>query len=134
MTGFELYHLYIGCLVFGVGYAVVVAMLGAVGGHDGGGGHDFGVHHADSGGDAGHVSGGPGAASDPGMSMFSPLMMATFATVFGGLGLITLGLFGTLRIVPASVASIVSLLIAISLAFVLSSYFSFFLVRVFVKT
>jgi len=134
MAGFELFHLYIGCLVFGVGYAVITFLLGSMGGHDGGADHGGGVGH-DVGHDAGH--GGQGDSSEApqsGMSMFSPLMVATFATVFGGLGLVTLGLFGSLRVVPAGLANIVSMLVASSLALVLSSYFSYFLVKVFVKS
>lgn len=133
MAGFELFHLYIGCLVFGVGYSVITFLLGSLGGHDGGGGHDVGhdVGHGDAGG---HGDSGPEAGPQSGLSVFSPLMVATFATVFGGLGLITLGLFGSLQVVPAGLANIVSMLVASSLALVLSSYFSYFLVKVFVKS
>ena len=66
--------------------------------------------------------------------MFSPLMVATFATAFGGLGLVTLGLFRSLQVIPAGLTNIVSILIASALALVLSSYFSYFLVKVFVKS
>jgi len=139
MFGIELFHIYLACLVFGVGYAIVVSLLGAMGGsdHDGSGGMDHGgdLHagdvHADGHdfhGDSGH------AGTDAGLPMFSPLMIATFATIFGGLGFMTLGLFGILKIIPDSVSGVVSVLVSASLGIVLSSYFSFFLMKIFIKS
>lgn len=139
MFGFELFHLYLGFLVMGVGYAVIISLLGSLGGdsdhgmdgHDGG--CDHGAHMDSDGG--GHVDGHHDAPhSADGLSPFSPLMLATFSTLFGGLGFITLGIFGLVKIVPASIANIVSCLISASLAVVFSSYFSYFLVKLFIKT
>jgi membrane protein implicated in regulation of membrane protease activity len=129
MLGLELFHIYLGFLVFGVGYAFVGNFLGALtgdgDGSDGGGDFD---HDAGVGDHGGHDGGGDV------LSPFSPLMLATFATLFGGLGFISLGILGLIPIVPSSVAGIVSVLVSASLAIVLSSYFSYFLVKLFVKT
>lgn len=135
MFGFELIHLYAGFLVFGVGYAIIVSLLGSIGGDahgdagDGGGGH-FGDAHGDGGG-----HGGADHASDGGGGFpFNPLALATFATLFGGLGFVSLGLFQMIMIVPQNLANTISFLVSASLALILSSYFSFFLVKLFVKT
>ncbi|HNV69032.1 MAG TPA: NfeD family protein, partial [Candidatus Ozemobacteraceae bacterium] len=70
-----------------------------------------------------------------GLSPFSPLMIATFATLFGGLGFISLGLLSIFsNIIPSGLTNFVSVAVSGSLALVLASYFSFFLVRIFVKT
>ena len=144
MMGFELFHVYLGFLVIGLGYAVIISLLGSLGGgdsdsggHDGGDfdhggdadGSDFsGAHGGDGHGDSDHGSG------HDGLSPFSPLMIATFSTLFGGLGFITLGFFNMVKFIPTSVASIVSFLVSASLAVILSSYFSYFLVKLFIKT
>lgn len=142
MMALSLFHVYLACLVFGVGYAVLMTFLGGMGGdHDGHAGDgDAGGGHADlsgSGHDVGHDGGHDGggdAAHSGGLSPFSPLMIATFATLFGGLGFISLGILKSLGIVPPGIGNIVSVIVSGSLAMVLASYFSFFLVRIFVKT
>ena len=139
---FTLFHLYLVCLVLGVGYAVLMALMGSIGGDHGGhsgdaghagcghdGGGDLSAH-----GDAGHTDGSTGHDSGSGLSPFSPLMLATFATLFGGLGFISLGLFKIVPVIPEAIRDVVSLLVSGSLAMVMASYFSFFLVRLFVKT
>lgn len=140
MMGLGLVHIYGGFLLFGVGYAVLVTLLGNLGGDHGGDasgdGGDFDVGHDvahDVGGsdDVGHGDTGSGHS---GLSPFSPLMIATFATLFGGLGFITLGVFGSIPLMPQVVSNGVSVIISAALAVILSSYFSFFLVKLFVKT
>jgi|GEM_PF-2236694 len=144
MIEFGLVHLYLGFLIFGVGYAVIVNLLGAFGadhhgtggfdGHDGigvsgdVGGHDFAGH-----GDAGSVGSHDGNQS-AGLSPFSPLMLATFSTLFGGVGFISLGVLRMIPLIPISVVNIVSFLVSAALSVILTSYFSFFLVKLFLKT
>lgn len=140
MMGLGLVHIYGGFLLFGVGYAVMVTLLGNIGGDHGGDapgdggdidvGHDI-AHDVGGGNEAGHGDAGDG---DVGLSPFSPLMIATFATLFGGLGFITLGIFGSIPLMPQVVSNGVSVIISAALAVILSSYFSFFLVKLFVKT
>jgi membrane protein implicated in regulation of membrane protease activity len=143
MFGFELVHIYAGCLLFGLGYALIAVLLGQMGGDHGGG--DAGgdgvdgvdVGHAGDAGDAGgggHDGHGSESGGEGGLSPFSPLMLATFATLFGGLGLVATGLFQVIPIVPANVAGVVGMFAAAALSVVLSSYLSFFLVRLFVKS
>jgi len=143
MMGLGLVHVYGGFLLFGVGYAVMVTLLGNLGGDHGGDGdaggaghvdvaHDAGGSHDIAHGDSGDGDGGSGG--DVGLSPFSPLMIATFATLFGGLGFITLGIFGSIPLMPQVVSNGVSILLSAALAVILSSYFSFFLVKLFVKT
>ncbi len=165
--GFQLFHLYLGFLVFGVGYAVVITLLGQMGGHsdgsgsgdghdgglfhsDGSGGghdavdsgHDFAAHGHDSsalghdgdGGGHGHNDGTDSDHGSQGLSPFSPLMIATFATLFGGLGFISLGVLGTIPLMPQSLVNTLSFLVSGALSVILSSYFSFFLVKLFIKS
>jgi len=80
------------------------------------------------------TDGEAGHGVDAGLSPFSPLMVATFSTLFGGLGFITLGIFGSIPLMPQVVSNGVSILVSAALAVILSSYFSFFLVKLFVKT
>lgn len=134
---FQLYYLYAGCLIFGVGYAVIISILGSFGGdHDGGCDHGCGMDasHGDGGGHDFHSDASHEGASGSGLSPFSPLMVATFSTLFGGLGFISLGTFEMLKIIPTSISNVVSVLISSSLGIILSSYFSYFLVKIFVKT
>ena len=65
MAGLELFHVYLACLILGVGYALLIFLLGNLGGHDGG------MHHGDTlghdfGHDTGHGAGGHGDSSSDG--------------------------------------------------------------------
>lgn len=137
MMTFSLSHLYLACLIFGVGYAVLMTFLSGMGGDQDGSGADgdaSGADAVDGGGhDAGHADSAD-AGHSSGLSPFSPLMIATFATLFGGLGFISLGVLNGLKIIPEGLTNIVSVIVSGSLALVLASYFSFFLVRIFVKS
>ncbi len=139
MMGLGLVHIYGAFLLFGVGYAILVTLLGNLGGDHGGDAPgdagDFDVGHDVGGGhDAAHGDTGDTGEGSAGLSPFSPLMIATFATLFGGLGFITLGIFGSIPLMPQIVSNGVSVIISAALAIILSSYFSFFLVKLFVKT
>lgn len=64
------------CLVTGLLFTMVSVMFGHFFGHGG--------HVAGSGG---HVEAGSDASDAPGMSIFSPTIIASFITAFGGFGL-----------------------------------------------
>jgi membrane protein implicated in regulation of membrane protease activity len=72
-------QIYIVCLGVGFLFTVASAFLG----HFLGGGHDGGVH-----GSGGHAEAGLDGHGMPGISAFSPLILASFVTAFGGLGII----------------------------------------------
>lgn len=67
------------CLVFGLLFAIFSAVAGHFfdAGHDGG---DIGT--------GGHAEAGADASGVPGMSFFSPTILACFVTAFGALGII----------------------------------------------
>jgi len=66
------------CLVVGLTFTVISVLAGHfMGGHDG--------HVAGSGG---HAEAGADASDQPGVSIFSPTIIAAFVTAFGGFGLI----------------------------------------------
>jgi membrane protein implicated in regulation of membrane protease activity len=65
------------CLVTGLLFTVVSVLLGHFFGH---GGHVSGS--------AGHAEAGADNTDNPGMSIFSPTVMASFITAFGGFGLV----------------------------------------------
>ena len=67
------------CLVAGLLFTMVSVMLGHFG-HFGHAGHVAGSE--------GHVEAGADSSDDPGMSIFSPTIMAAFITAFGGFGLV----------------------------------------------
>ncbi len=65
------------CLVVGLVFTLVTVLAGHFFGHDG--------HVAGSGG---HVEAGADSSDAPGISIFSPTIIASFITAFGGFGLI----------------------------------------------
>ena len=65
------------CLVTGLLFTMVTVMFGHF---FGGGGHVVGS--------GGHVEAGADTSDQPGMSIFSPTVIASFITAFGGFGLI----------------------------------------------
>ncbi len=78
-------YIYFTCL--GVGFVFVLGSV--VFGHVLGGGHDFG--HAAAGhvqGAGGHAEAGLDNGGMPGISPFSPMLIACFVTAFGALGII----------------------------------------------
>jgi membrane protein implicated in regulation of membrane protease activity len=90
-----LFLVYLGCLGFGLIFTLISAFMADVfGGHDVGGhdigghdvgGHDAGGHDAQDLGTAGHAEAG---YDMPGFSVFSPTVVASFVTAFGGFGMI----------------------------------------------
>jgi len=69
---------YLFCLVVGAAFVLGGALFGHLFG--GGDGHVVGS--------GGHAEAGADGSDSPGVSMFSPTIMASFATAFGGLGVI----------------------------------------------
>jgi hypothetical protein len=74
--------IYAACLTLGLVFTIVSATLGHF---FGGGGHD--VHGADV-GTGGHAEAGYDHSGVPGISFFSPTVLACFVTAFGACGLI----------------------------------------------
>jgi membrane protein implicated in regulation of membrane protease activity len=73
------FTIYIICM--GTGLVFIVGSLAA--------GHLFGgADHGHVGGSGGHAEAGADASDSPGMSIFSPIIMAAFVTAFGGFGTI----------------------------------------------
>lgn len=99
------------CLVTGLLFTMVSVMFGHFFGH---GGHVAGS--------SGHAEAGADASDEPGFSIFSPTIIASFITAFGGFGLIFMQF-------PATSAAIVSAPLAIAggcvVAGVMYVFFSF---------
>jgi membrane protein implicated in regulation of membrane protease activity len=115
MDAFTIFHFYLIFFLLGMGYAVVAVLLGQmVGGHgDGhgevagshGGGHAGATHSPGGEHSAGHSLGGDvGGESMPTISPLSPVTIATFATAFGGTGMVLdrIGLPGFLSVLGAT--------------------------------
>ncbi|PTX96407.1 hypothetical protein [Opitutus sp. ER46] len=70
------------CLVVGLLFTLISAVAGHVfgGGHDVAGGQDIGT--------GGHAEAGFDDAGIPGISFFSPVVLASFITAFGGFGIL----------------------------------------------
>jgi membrane protein implicated in regulation of membrane protease activity len=66
------------CLVAGLVFTLVSVLAG----------HFFGGHDAHVAGSGGHAEAGADSSDMPGISIFSPTVMASFVTAFGGFGLI----------------------------------------------
>ncbi len=70
--------IYLICLVVGVVFTLVSVVAG----------HFFGGHSDHVGGSGGHAEAGADSSDMPGISIFSPTIIASFITAFGGFGLI----------------------------------------------
>ncbi|MBI2948471.1 MAG: NfeD family protein [Verrucomicrobia bacterium] len=70
--------IYLVCLVIGVIFVLFTAIAG----------HFFGGHDAHVIGSGGHAEAGADMSDAPGISVFSPTVIASFVTSFGGLGII----------------------------------------------
>lgn len=90
------------CLLTGLLFTIVTVLFGHF---FAGGGHVVGS--------AGHVEAGADASDDPGMSVFSPTIIASFITAFGGFGLI-FSQFAATR--PAIVSAPLSIVGGVSIA------------------
>ena len=70
--------IYLICLVVGLVFTLVSVVAG----------HFFGGHGDHVGGSGGHAEAGADSSDMPGISIFSPTIIASFITAFGGFGLI----------------------------------------------
>ena len=66
------------CLVVGLTFTIISVLAG----------HFFGGHDTHVAGSGGHAEAGADVSDQPGISIFSPTIMASFVTAFGGFGLI----------------------------------------------
>jgi membrane protein implicated in regulation of membrane protease activity len=105
--------IYTACLALGLLFTIISATLGHFfGGHDGGG--DVGT--------GGHAEAGYDHSGVPGISFFSPTVLACFVTVFGACGLILEHIEATRSIwISAPISAIAGVSMA-SLAFVLFNW------------
>ncbi len=103
------------CLVVGLMFTLISAVAGHLfGGHDGG---DVGT--------GGHAEAGFDDSGVPGISFFSPLVLASFIAAFGGLGIVFSGIKATESVwlsAPLSVAG--ALLIAVFVLWLFNLVFS----------
>jgi membrane protein implicated in regulation of membrane protease activity len=74
----SVFLVYLFCLAAGFVFVLASAMLG----------HLFGGGHAHVDGSGGHAEAGADSSDSPGISLFSPMIMAAFVTAFGSFGLI----------------------------------------------
>jgi len=95
------YAIYLFCLVVGLAFTVLSALLG----------HFFGGHGDHVGGSGGHAEAGADSSDMPGISIFSPTIVAAFITAFGGFGII-------FTEIPATKQPIISAPLAIATALV----------------
>ena len=72
------FWIYLFCLGAGVIFVLFTAVAG----------HFFGGHDVHVVGSGGHAEAGADGSDAPGLSMFSPTVIATFVTCFGGFGII----------------------------------------------
>ncbi len=72
------YTIYLFCLVVGSVFTLISVMAG----------HFLGGHGDHVGGSGGHAEAGADSSDMPGISIFSPTVIAAFITAFGGFGLI----------------------------------------------
>ena len=95
------YAIYLFCLVVGLAFTLLSALLG----------HFFGGHGDHVGGSGGHAEAGADSSDMPGISIFSPTIVAAFITAFGGFGII-------FTEIPATRQPIISAPLAIATALV----------------
>jgi hypothetical protein len=94
------YTIYLFCLVVGLAFTLLSVALG----------HFFGGHGDHVGGSGGHAEAGADSSDMPGISIFSPTIVAAFVTAFGGFGII-------LREIPATSSAVISAPLSILAAF-----------------
>ena len=102
--------IYTACLALGLLFTIITTTLGHFfGGHDGGG--DVGT--------GGHAEAGYDHSGVPGISFFSPTVLACFVTAFGACGLILTHIPGTSNMwISAPISAVAGALMAL-LAFVM---------------
>lgn len=111
------YSIYLFCLVVGLVFTLLSVALG----------HFFGGHGDHVGGSGGHAEAGADSSDMPGISIFSPTIIAAFITAFGGFGII-------FTEIPATGKAVISAPLAIVTAFVVAGCLYKFLGIVFSHT
>lgn len=109
------FFIYLFCLVVGAAFVLGCALMG----------HLFGGGEGHVTGSGGHAEAGADGSDAPGVSMFSPTIIASFVTAFGGLGII-LHQFEATRapMVSAPLAALGAGVMAAVLLFVMRQIFS----------
>lgn len=103
--------IYTACLALGLLFTIISAMLG----------HMFGGHEADV-GTGGHAEAGYDHSGVPGISFFSPTVLACFVTAFGACGLILSHIESTRSVwVSAPISAVAGAIMAL-LAFLLFNW------------
>lgn len=93
--------IYMICLVVGLVFTLISVVAG----------HFFGGHGDHVDGSGGHAEAGADASDMPGISIFSPTIIASFVTAFGGFGLIYTQFPLTSKVVVSAPLSIVSAMV-----------------------
>lgn len=105
---------YIACLTLGLIFTIVTAVMG----------HFFGGHDAHAGdvGTGGHAEAGYDQSGVPGLSFFSPTVLACFVTAFGACGIILTKIESTKAVwISAPVSALAGFIIAL-IAFTLFNF------------
>ena len=92
------YTIYLFCLVVGLTFTLLSVALG----------HFFGGHSDHVGGSGGNAEAGADSSDMPGISIFSPTVIAAFITAFGGFGLIFSAIPATEPVVLSAPLSVVA--------------------------
>ena len=101
------------CLVFGLVFTLFSAVAG----------HLFGGHDSIDAG--GHAESGLSHSGEPGLSFFSPTVLATFITAFGAVGLILSKVDATRSVwVNAPISVVAGLLVALAALWAFNTMFS----------
>src|SRR3981081_4603100 len=98
------FTIYLFCLVVGLVFTLFSALAG----------HFFGGHADHVGGSGGHAEAGADTSDMPGISIFSPTVIASFITAFGGCGIILSEIPATDKAVISAPLSIVGALMVAS--------------------
>lgn len=98
--------IYLICLVVGMVFTLISVVAG----------HFFGGHSDHVGGSGGHAEAGADSSDMPGISIFSPTIIASFITAFGGFGLIFTEFPATKKVI---ISAPLSMLCALGIAGVL---------------
>jgi hypothetical protein len=110
------FFIYLGCLGFGLLFTILSAVMS----HVFGGGMD---HHVDV-GTHGHVDAGFDNSGMPGVSIFSPVVISSFITAFGGFGMVFHQIQSTRSVwISAPLAAVCGLAIAAGAFFMFNAIF-----------
>ena len=90
--------IYLFCLVVGLVFTLVSVTFG----------HFFGGHGDHVGGSGGHAEAGADSSDMPGISIFSPTIIASFITAFGAFGLIFTEFEPTKKVIISAPLSLIS--------------------------